>query len=91
MSKDNPESTIEKVEPRSEMTATNLISYNNNLLGHVLTIIDSSVPEGPQKNAMKSLIKQSFWNTYDIVWKWMNEQVKGNGSTFPIEKMESVE
>jgi len=81
---------IEK-EVSANITTGNLISYNNNLLGHVLTIIDSSVPEGQQKIAMKSLIKQSFWSTYDIVWKWMNEQIRGNGSSFPIDKMESVE
>jgi hypothetical protein len=87
----NPE-TNDNEELKGTMTSSNLIAYNNELLGHILTIVDASVPESDQKKAMKSLIKQSVWKTYDVVWKWMNDQRgNGNGSSFPFVGMQSVE
>lgn len=70
--------------------AGDMVAYNNQIMGEVLTLIESSIPEGKQQTALKSLIKQSFWRNYDLVWQWMNkiERIKegekeGSGSKYP--------
>jgi hypothetical protein len=71
-------------ELKAEVSASDFISYNNAILGEVLTLVDASLPESDQRKALKSLIKQCMWRNYDLVWKWLNEQKNGSGSTFPL-------
>lgn len=81
----------------AEVRACDFITYNSQIMGEVLTLIDSAIPESAQQKALKSLIKQSFWRTYDHVWHWMSdkkhEEDKGMSSThsFPFGVMDSVE
>jgi hypothetical protein len=71
--------------------AIQLIAYDNYLTGQILTIVDASVPEGEQKKAMKSLIKQAVWKSYDAVWEWMNK-IRGNEVVpFPFDSVNSIE
>ena len=53
--------------------AENMTAYNKNLLGEILTMIDASMPKSDQREALKSLVKQSGWRHYDVVWRWMND------------------
>ena len=67
---------------QATMTAGNMIGYNKYILGKILTIVDASITDKEQLKAVKDLIKTSFWDAYDIVWRWMNRQRNGDGGTF---------
>lgn len=69
---------------QAKMTAGDVIGYNKYILGKILTIVDASITDKEQLKAVKDLIKISFWDAYDIVWRWMNRQIKGEGGTFPL-------
>lgn len=75
---------------KANVHVEDLIAYNNHVMGEVLTLIDSSIPESTQQKALKSLIKQSMWRAYNEVWEWMNEVRRiedgnkdGSGQTNP--------
>jgi len=75
-------STMEK-EVKTTFSSKNIADFESTVLGKILTIIDASIVDKEQREAMKSLIKQQVWSTTDIVVKWMAEQQGEGGSTFP--------
>lgn len=85
--------------------AQDFLSYNNTLVGKILTIIDATGLQPDAKKAVKNLIKSEMWTSYDWVWRWMNkvrqEEIEDAlhspglvGRTlppFPFDRMESLE
>ena len=73
-------------EVLAEVSSKNIADFSSVLVGKILTVIDASVTDREQREAMKSLIKQNLWSTVDIFVQWMSEQNKksGNSSTFPF-------
>lgn len=92
---------VQPIKLEAKVSAADFISYNNNLLGRILTVIDATGLEPEAKKAVKSLIKQDMWATYHIVWKWLNEIVdidagveEGKGQSyppFPFDNMAHIE
>jgi hypothetical protein len=44
-------------------------AITSTMLGRILTMIDASCAPSPQIEALKSLVKQEAWETYDSIWK----------------------
>lgn len=62
----------------------NFTNLFNHLTGKVLTIIDASVVDPVQRDAMKQLIKTAIWENNDVLQEWMWGQLNDEGSTFPF-------
>lgn len=75
--------TLEK-EAYAKLSSRNILSLEGHILGKVLTIVDASVANIDQREAMKMLIKEAVWDTTNLVTKWMSEQEEGKGSSFPL-------
>ena len=59
-------------------------SVINSLNGRLLTILEASVSDKEQRNAMKTLVRKELWGTYDKVRDWSLYQKEGQGSNFPF-------
>lgn len=70
-------------EVHAKFSSQNILEYQSQVLGKVLTIVDASVTDRDQREAMKQLIKQAVWDTADTVVEWMAAQTGGKGSSFP--------
>lgn len=74
--------TLEK-EAYAKFSSRQIMNFEAKILGKILTIIDASITDREQREAMKMLIKQDVWDATDVVVKWMVDQGDKNGSTFP--------
>lgn len=74
--------TLEK-EAFAKFSSKQIMNLEAKILGKVLTIIDASVTDREQREAMKMLVKQAVWDTTDVVVEWMTKQGDKSGSTFP--------
>ena len=54
------------------------------LEGKILTVIDASMTEQKQREAVKSLLKQYIWGDFDKVRDWYYNQKDGMSSSFPF-------
>lgn len=72
-----------------DMYIHNLDAYNKHLIGRILTLLEASIQDGKQLNALKNLVKQDFWNARDVVWKWMSvdhSEEPNNFDSFPFKQ-----
>ena len=67
---------IDSSYPHAVMSTSDLSAYNNNLCGKILTIIDATGIDNNAKKAVKDLVKQSFYQQFDVVHKWMQYDAK---------------
>lgn len=67
---------IDSNYPHAAMSTADLSAYNNNLCGKILTIIDATGIDNNAKKAVKDLVKQSFYQQFDIVHHWMQYDAK---------------
>jgi hypothetical protein len=58
----------------------------SDLEGKILTVIDASITDQKQREAIKSLLRQYIWGDFDKVRDWFYNQdsEKGIGSNFPF-------
>lgn len=56
----------------------------SDLEGKILTVIDASITEQKQREAIKSLIKQYIWGDFDKIAEWFYKQSEGNAYNFPF-------
>jgi len=56
------------------------------LEGKILTVIDASIVEQKQREAIKSLLRQYIWGDFDKVRDWFYKECseEGKGCTFPF-------
>lgn len=59
---------------------TDMVSH---LQGEMLTIVEASMPEGKQLEALKSLVRNSLWKTQEVVSRWYYAQTNGKAEPFP--------
>lgn len=65
------------------LTCKDLNSFVSHLQGKVLTVVDASVGDKDQKEAIKSLLRSALWEPTSNVYQWIHGQKEGNGSSFP--------
>lgn len=56
----------------------------SDLEGKILTVIDASITEQKQREAIKSLLRQYIWGDFDKVRDWFYKQSEGNACNFPF-------
>ena len=68
------------------ITLWQLENVITSLSGRLLTIIEASIIDKGQRDAVKSLIKKELWETYNDVSDWYYQQDKDgkNRSIFPL-------
>jgi hypothetical protein len=55
----------------ARITTSDLMDYNNALLGRVLTILEVAITNEKQFKAVKSLVIDAIWKNYGTVHEWM--------------------
>lgn len=63
-----------------EMHENTVVYHVKHLAGRVLTIIESSLPEGKQSSAVKALIKREFRDELNSVYLYFHQQKEGGVS-----------
>ena len=74
-------------EVRAKVSTEQMGKVGSHLEGRLLTIVEASVVDKTQQDAMKSLVRQAIWDDLLEVNKWIVAQdaEKGvGGSTFPF-------
>lgn len=64
--------------------SVDLTNLTRHLEGRFLTIADACFSDLKQREAVKSLIKQALWDDYEVLQKWMFDQMEGKASSFPF-------
>lgn len=54
------------------------------LEGKILTVIDASITEQKQRDAIKSLVRQYIWGDFNKVSDWFYQQSENEASSFPF-------
>ena len=75
--------SLEK-DPGIKVTSGQFLRLGSHLEGRLLTIIEASIVDKTQQDAMKSLVRQAIWNDFEQVTHWMANQTEGKGNTFPF-------
>jgi hypothetical protein len=68
----------------ARLNCRNLNSFVSHLQGTVLTVVDASIADKTQCEAVKSLIKNALWEPTSTVYQWIHDQKDKNGSNFPF-------
>jgi len=68
---------------KPKISLTDVGSVLSKLEGKILTIIDASFSVKEQNEAVKSLIRNSVWDEFDIVRNWYYEQDDNGKTPFP--------
>lgn len=95
MSKDKTSfiSTNDKEIFETKISLDDMCYFVSNIEGRILTVIDASITEPKQKEAVKSLIRQFVWKDFDRVRDWFYGQDIKNGiaGSFPFGPQSSPE
>jgi hypothetical protein len=54
------------------------------LEGKILTVIDASITDQKQREAVKSLLRQYIWGDFDKVRNWFYDQTETSCGSFPF-------
>lgn len=68
----------------AKISCKNINSFTSHLEGKVLTVIDASISDRIQREALKSILRNTLWDTSSIVYQWVHDQKDGNSSAFPF-------
>jgi hypothetical protein len=75
----------EQVSPLAvKLTGGEFASYTRHQVGVILTIVEASIPQGKQLEAVKSMIKNSIHRDATELETWCYGQIDGQGGTFPF-------
>lgn len=66
------------------ITLGNVADFLSNLEGKILTISDASIPDEKQNNAVKSIIRNTVWEQFDVVREWYYKQSDNGKTPFPF-------
>lgn len=73
----------ERFEPK--ISLSQIADFTSNIEGKILTVIDASITETKQREAVKSLVRQYVWSNFDKVREWFYEQSKDTVTGFPFD------
>ncbi len=68
---------------KTRISLTDVGSVLSKLEGKILTIVDASYSAKEQNEAIKSLVRNSVWDEFDVVRKWYYEQSDNGKTPFP--------
>lgn len=73
-------------DPGVKVTNGQFLRFGDHLQGRLLTIVEASIGDKTQLDAIKSLVKQALWGDFEQVTRWMAKQdeEKGMGNNFPF-------
>lgn len=86
MSKDKTSlgSPIDKERFESKISLSQIADFTSDIEGKILTVIDASMTEQKQREAVKSLVRQYIWSDFDKVREWFYSQTENTACSFPF-------
>lgn len=68
----------------AKVTSQDFTNLTNFLVGQMFTIVDASIADKTQREAMKSIVKKTLWNEYyEMVQRGLFERQSGNAD-YPL-------
>lgn len=67
----------------AKLSTKNISDFETQILGKILTIMDASITDHKQRDALRQLIMQATWDVVNDVFKWMKATSEGKDSIFP--------
>ena len=68
---------------KAEIESKQFTALYNHITGVILTTIDASISDSVQREALKTILKQQIWESYEPVTRWLYGNMDGRGQSFP--------
>jgi GTP1/Obg family GTP-binding protein len=68
---------------KAEIESKHLTALYNHLTGVILTVIDASISDITQREALKTILKEKIWESYEPMTNWLYGNMDGRGQSFP--------